>query len=483
MKRDPSTLVIAVILAVCASTLHGADPVQDVLRQLNRTASVVGTKDSKSYPVVFAAYLRLTAPPEPVTAAFNTLTIHPGMSRWSEAAGWAESNPAMAKAIRTCEEKTLFGLPYGRADVEPEFQDADLMAEIGSGGSLRNNRFPYLDAIDVITAFATAETYRLLEAGRMEDALDLYLANIFLLRQCCDREFLDEQLYGISLLIESLENLRDMMWKYRERIDAESFGVIAIRKLPFLRPDRSRLLLPEGDRVVSEALIKEVFDSGGQADREKFAATFASIQSNDSPLTRFGAARRWRMIAEVHDSKESSVERLELVYDDWWRRWRVEEYDPILEFGTQFERTNPVRFAAVIYSTQDVEKLFAVRNELIAHVYGTAMVAGLCGYHRTFGTYPKTTDMMYAQVVRKRSDRDPFDTGFAPFKYRVLRDRLAIDTLSGRVFVDSGQCILYSKGRDNEDGRGRVHRDDGASGDIVMWPPMKVLLREAGLLD
>ncbi len=39
MKRDPSTLVIAVILAVCASTVQGADPVQAVLRQLNRTAS------------------------------------------------------------------------------------------------------------------------------------------------------------------------------------------------------------------------------------------------------------------------------------------------------------------------------------------------------------------------------------------------------------------------------------------------------------
>jgi len=146
----------------------------------------------------------------------------------------------------------------------------------------------------------------------------------------------------------------------------DQFREIAMFKLPFLRPDRSRLLIPEGDRRVAEALIDEVFDGRGQADRDKFAETFAAIQSSDAPLTRFGAARRWRQIADIHDSKSSSLEHLTLIYDDWWRRWRVEEYDPILGVATQFERTNPVRLAAVVYS------MFAifVEEALIVQIIG-----------------------------------------------------------------------------------------------------------------
>ena len=35
---------------------------------------------------------------------------------------------------------------------------------------------------------------------------------------------------------------------------------------------------------------------------------------------------------------------------------------------SQFERTNPVRYAAVIYSMQDIESLFAMRNRLMAEI-------------------------------------------------------------------------------------------------------------------
>jgi hypothetical protein len=483
MKHSMRALLTALAASAVVVSTAAADSVDEVVRKLNGTASVLGSKSVKSYPIIFEAFLEMTPPPMVVTEAFNNSTIHPGMDNWAEVSGWAESNPGMAKAILAAEGKTLFGLPYGTDELESSFREAGLSAAIGVGGSLRDNRFDYLDAIEIITAFATAEAYRLFEAGRLEEGGALANAMIFLLRQCCDREFLQEQLYAISLLIEMLENTRDMLYAYRDDIAAATYAEIAIQKLPFLRPDRSRLLLPEGDRVVSEALIREVFDDRGQADRERFASTFAAIQSKDDPLTRFGAARRWRMIAEVHDSEDASLERLELVYNDWWRRWRVEEYDPILDIDTQFEVTNPVRYAAVIYSMQDIGKAFDVRNELIAHVNGTAMAAGLAAYRKQFGTYPRSSDMIYAQFARKRSDQDPFDVEFLPFRYRIVDSRFAVDTPEGRVYVEPGSCILYSKGRDHVDGRGSQHTSDGAAGDIVMWPPVRTLQREAGLVD
>ncbi|MDY7108672.1 MAG: hypothetical protein SYC29_08540 [Planctomycetota bacterium] len=483
MKQDLPALVtgLAVMLAPLAAS--AAEPIDEVLRELNGTRSVQGSTEIKSYPILFEAYLNLEPPPMEIGPDFNHATIHPGMPDWDAVSGWAESNPEMVDAILACEGKTLFGLPYGSMNVQRQFREAELMAEIGAEGSLRNNRFPYLRAIDVISAFATAEAYRLLESRDIQEGLDLAMAKIFVLRQCCDREFLAEQLHSIAMLSDALANLRDMFWLYEEQITADQYAEIAIEKLPFLRPDRARLFMPEGDRVVSEALIREVFTARGQPDREKFARTFAAIQSEDAPLTRFGAARRWAKVAEVHDSEEASLDRLQLVYDDWWRRWRVQEYDPILSIRTQFERTNPIRYAAVIYSMQNIEELFGVRNELMASVYGTAMAAGVAGYYSNYGTYPVDSDMTYAQFVRKRSDRDPFDLQFLPFKYYVADERRPIDTLAGRIFVEEGCGILYSRGKDNEDDRAREHTDSGEAGDIVMWPPIKALQREQGLID
>ncbi len=486
MKRDLMALTTGLAVIICPLAAIAADPIEEVLAELNtgnHSRSVKATKEHKSYPVLFKAYLNLSEPPIELGEVFNQTTIHPGMMEWSAVSGWAESNAAMAEAILESESKTLFGLSYGAANVEAEFRDAGLIADIGAGGSLRNNLFPYMEAIDEIAAFATAESYRLFEAGKTQDGLDLAMANIFVLRQCCDREFLAEQTESISMLTEALVNLRDMFYLYQDQITPEQYGEIASMRIPHLRPDRQRLMIPEGDKVVSSALIKEVFDSRGQADREKFGETFAAIQSADEPLTRFGAARRWRMIAEVHDSEEASQDRLTLVYDDWWRRWRVEEYDPILGLDTQFERTNPIRLAAVLYSMENIEDLFFLRNELLASVYGTAMAAGVCGYNKQFGKDPRNTDMTYATFVRKISDRDPFDYEFKPFKYRVLNERFAVDTPYGRLWLESGQGILYSKGLDHEDNRGAEHTDDGAAGDVVLWPPIRAFLRKEGLLN
>ena len=68
---------------------------------------------------------------------------------------------------------------------------------------------------------------------------------------------------------------------------------------------------------------------------------------------------------------------------------------------TQFDRTNPVRYAAVIHSMQDIEEAFSVRNQLIAAVNGTALSAGLCAYKQTYGVYPGDKEKLYGQSVRK----------------------------------------------------------------------------------
>jgi hypothetical protein len=488
MKRDRTTMGVlgALLCVMLVSTgVHGQSQpgVAGVLRQLNASPTVQGTDGIKSYRLLFDAYLNMTEPPMPVGGSFNLKTIHPNMNRWDDVSGWAESNPDMAKAIIAARNRRIVGLPYGRDNVSSAYRSANLVADVAVDGSLRRNEFPYLDAAETIAAYATAEIYRRFEAGQTEQALELAVAHLAVARQFCDREFFVEKRHSILLLADALSNLREMFYTYRSQISADQYSNIAITEIPFLRPDRNALLMPEGDRIVSEALIRDVFDSRGQPDRSRFPSTFAAIQSEHEPLTRFGAARRWAMIAEVHGSLEASLERLTLVYDDWWRRWRIQEYDPILDIQTQFDRTNPVRYAAVIYSMQNIEELFDMRKQLIVAVNSTAVAAGLCAYQNTFGTIPTDHKRIYAQFMRKSSDIDPYDRNYDAFLYFVTNSRHAVDTPYGRVWIEPRQGILYSRGQNHSDDRAAEHTDDGLRGDIVVWPPLRVLAREQNLLN
>jgi hypothetical protein len=476
--------VAAFLAAAVTVVAAGQQQQQAVLPILNGGPTIRGTEQSKSYKVLFDAYLKLPPPPTPVGEGFNLTTIHPRMHDWQAVADWAESGQGMAEAIIACRRKNILGLPYGENEVPSAYRTAGLTAVVGAGGSLRRTEFPYMAAIEVIAAFTTAEVYRRMEARDTAGALELAVSFNWVLRQLCDREFHREKLPAIWMLTDALATLRDVMYLYQESITPEQFRELSWWDIPALRPGRDRLQIPEGDRIVSEALLEEVFDNRDQADPDLFAATFAAIQSADSPLTRFGAARRWRNIALVHGSLEASKVRLKLIYDDWWRRWRVQEYDPILDIETQFARTNPVRYAAVIYSMEDIEEVFGARNRLVASVNGTALAAGLCAYRRTFAVYPDDKEKLYGQFVRKRiTDFDPFDQEYGPLRYALLSRRVSTDTPNGRLWVEAGECALYSLGEDHTDDRAAAHDPEAGADDYVFWPPIRALSREQGLIE
>jgi hypothetical protein len=484
VKRIVAGLTAFLVLVVAPVNAQDAASVKAVLVELNAdTQTVAGSEDAKSYRILFDAYLDLTKPPMPIGPEFNQLTIYPGMDRWTEVSGWAESNPGMAQAILKAGHRKMVGLPYGRDGVDSVYDQAGLLAVVGADGSLRNHEFQYLTAVDTIAAYAVAECYRQIEAGQAAQAMDLFVAELFVLRQFCDRQFLEEKLRHIQLLIDALSVLRDMMYTYHEQIGVSRLVKIAWREIPFLSPGRNHLFMPEGDRIVANALIDQVFDPrSGTADEDKFGRTFGEIQSKDEPMTRFGATRRWKQIATFHDSREASQSRLKLIYDDWWRRWRVRSWDEILNIKSEFDRTNPVRYAAVIYSIQDIEQVFTLRNLLVGAVDGTTLAAGLAAYNTSLGTYPDGIQKTFGQFARKREYSDPFDKNYQRFRYRRVTSRTSIDTIHGRVWIDPGAGLLYSVAQDHEDGRGRAHTADGLGGDVVYWPALRALEREQGLL-
>ncbi|MDG1898938.1 MAG: hypothetical protein P8I74_03655, partial [Phycisphaerales bacterium] len=285
--------VLGIVAFLGASTTASAD-VGELLDRLNDHNSIKGTESSKGWRTLFDAYLDLSKPPRAISAEFNLETIWPGMSGWSEVEAWAKDNPGMTDAIIEASQQTIIGLPYGSQNVPATYQQKGIMVEIWSKGNVRNNNFQYLDALREILAYSTAETYRLYEAGESQKAIDLSVAQLWLLRKFCDRDFLVEKRTCMELLILSLENMRDCFYSYADRIDAEQFRHIAQKEIPFLRTDRSRLFIPEADRIVAEEIFDQVFDpTTGDAQGERFMEVFTEIQAVDEPLGRFGAGRRW----------------------------------------------------------------------------------------------------------------------------------------------------------------------------------------------
>ncbi|MEC8092768.1 MAG: hypothetical protein VX155_02920, partial [Planctomycetota bacterium] len=60
---------------------------------------------------------------------------------------------------------------------------------------------------------------------------------------------------------------------------------------------------------------------------------------------------------------------------------------------------------------------------------------------------------------------------------------LRINGHRGEVVIESGLPVIYSLGVDTLDGDAKTHTDNGIEGDIVVWPPLRMLEREQDLRD
>lgn len=489
-------MMVCLLFAGLSTGAAAQSSLDDVLKQLNRIIDATSA-GGKSYTILFDAYLDMTPAPSTTgkaTRDFNVNTIHNGMANWQAVSDWAESNPHVTDAIHAARKKVIFGLPYGEQKVDQKYISENLVARVAVDGDYRVNEFPYLNAMDTILAYATAETYRLLEAKESARAVELMLSTAYVVNQLNDRRFFDEMIHSMDMLDDHLRVMREVMHVYRDVIPMEllrrypyeegagSSGSIdqgIAGELPYIRIDL--LQMPDGERIVAEAIIHEVFGRSETPNPEMFVEVFSAIQAEEKPLTRFGAARRWRMISLIHSSKTATLEQLNLVFEDWQRRWDIRDYQPLLDYQTQYERTNEIRYAAVIAALRDIDELFGARRQLRTAVNATAICAGMNAYRQQFNNnYPDDIKKTYAQFILKRIDLDAYDRDEGGFGFKFASSPIKI--LTGQWgFVEVRGPILWSKGRDHESQNATEHRDDGSIGDIVYWPPLRALAREQGL--
>ena len=440
-------------------------------------------ESNRSWKPILTAYLDMTRPPEAVGRDFSLGSIWPGMDKWSEWSAWSEKNAAMGKALIAEQTKLVFGMPYGADKVEANFRSRSLFVNITIDPA--NNRVDcgYLNAIREINAYAITEMWRLGAVGQFDDAFKIGIAHLRLLRQVCDQQLVEEKNFALRAFSDSLAVHRDFFQANLEQIPGELFQRMGTKDYPQLRPadgeKLKRIELPEGDRAIAEELLRSCFDENQQASPELFAQVFAGIQSDRAPLERFGAVKRWTQLAALHGSLESSLAKLEAVYDDWWRRWRTRQYDSMMTVPTDLSRLNPVRYAAVILSVRDLQDSFTLRRRLIAEFDGTVMSAGLCAYKRGFGTWPDDVEKLYTAFFPKRYDFDPYDSEYGRFIFKNISGaKRPIETIWGRVFVDG--AVLYARSNDHNDDDFRLHDAAGLSGDFVVWPALHQLARSGG---
>ena len=479
----PTFLTAVALAAPFASSAAVADDA--VTRTLNRLDDV--RAENTAWQGLFDAYLDLTACPEEIGPDFGQVDVWPKMSGWEPMADWASSNQHVGEALKAAADKLVLGLPYGSADVPAKYREAGLVAEvnIARGGDVEID-FSYLKAFRAFATWTAAEMYRRFEAGEYAEGFDVAIANARVLRTLCDRHMQEEKVEGMIMLSEALSIMRDAMYAYVDRIPADEYRRVSMDELRYLKTADAerlkRLQMPEGDRYVVEAILEDVFAGGSTPDPSRLAQVFGEIQSDDKPLTRFGAAKRWERIASVHGSLDASKEKLTNVYDDWWRRWRIRPYEQIQELPTEYSLLNEVRYAIIAESVADLQQLFDLRNRLIVEINGTILGCGLCGYRAEYGTWPNDREKAYAIYIPKRFDFDPFDKGYGRFLWDYLGSRSqAVDTDYGRIDID--ECVLYARGRDHEDSSFREASLDGLTGDMIVWPPLRQLAREQGVID
>ncbi|MDG1137768.1 MAG: hypothetical protein P8N28_05840, partial [Phycisphaerales bacterium] len=273
---------------LCSSTVF-AGTREDVLTKLNAGASTKGSEDTKSWRMFFDACLEMTAVPSGGKLAMGN--VWPGMKNWSTVSGWASQNEHMEHAFLQSAKRALIGLPYGSENVPDAYIEAGIVAEIGVDGSLQHFDFSYIEMVQKACLWSSAETYRLFEAGETERAIRLLMSELIVLRKFCDRDFLKEQLTFMPMLGVALENTRDMFYNYRETVSSVQFRTFAKEWIPYLQTGPNRLLMPEGDRVVGEALVMDLFQVNGDPDPAKFREVLTDVQASREPLTRFGAAK------------------------------------------------------------------------------------------------------------------------------------------------------------------------------------------------
>ena len=464
-----------VLLALLVSSAAVAEASDELQKRLNDLGEIQGDDSIESWRELGEAAIALPAVPDSLLGR-TASRIRPGSAGWADAVAWVEANPEVEEAIKAGATRAFVGLPYGTDAVPEAFATAGFSVALPDLESTISPTFHWLDHLKKLATWSKVEAWRRFDAGDSEAAIDLMVSDIGMLRKAADRGFLDEKQAAITLMLDAVVSLREMLYLNQDTLTAERLQALSKNELSQIRVDRDRLLLPEHDRFVHQALLDTAFDhTTGRVDSEEFRRRFTRMEGESFPVGQAGIDSRWRQLADWQGSLEASREQLDNLYDDWWRRWRVRTGTDlavmILAEPPYAERLNAVRYSGILSMLGDMDQLLNDRDRLVAELDATSIAAGLLSYKTSRNQYPKVRRMAYGTDVPRHKDQDRFSADKSPFIYFVTDKDWVINLGAGEVVVPAGTGILYSRGRDGFDNQAKRHAVDGYDGDLIIWPP------------
>lgn len=429
----------ATAIAVCVAgvALASSPALADTyLDQANKAAAASpGTKPAQD--ILMPALAAMTEPPVPVgwtrDDLLTLLMAAPGEDDWKALETWAAAEPQQAalaalKTITTGDDRYIIGLPYGRDAVPAAWADADLFVALNEDGLLFSATFPYLRRIGWLVGLATFEASRAAAAGDGDRALAVCTQTFNLGRILTERPYLREMIAGASIMLVSLERLRDVMYQFPSAFNPtkikETAETLASQRIRERR-------LPIANYLASEQIIARTFAERGKVDGAKLAEVMSGARAPKRSLQRLSEAAFWSDRAVDQADWFDATDKLKGVWADWEQRWRLTDiHDPLFDVPSEFRRMDADSLLAVYYPLNGVDELFDVRMRLLLELGGTMNAMGCVGFHQTNKTLPPQLASVEPRFVAKLSpdlynvDRRQPVRKYQQFQYWVpMRDQ------------------------------------------------------------
>lgn len=512
-------------MAACVSLtgwmVPGALADEFVDRVNARYASVAA--EDRSDQIVLPALAAMAEAPLGAETRRKAMLLVAGSPVWAAAARWAEgeTQQAMLAAASAVTQETdplramLFAQPYGiealiEAGGDLTLIEAGLYTDLGDPPLLADARHGHLEALDRATCLVHVEATRLGADGQPMEACRVLADWMLFARQMADRPFFAESAWGLGVIAEMQERIRDVL--YRDWRSGRPVATGAEIAALIARIDEfdgimslDRMQLPSADLDAAEQVMTLVIRSRGEVMEGLFAPTMARLASGERPLRLFSERARWRDAAVEHEGWFDTEEMLRGIRADFEYRWSRGWHDTAMKQPFEYAEAQSAarRYAVVVQSMPDLRELFDLRQLATTEGRGTRHALGMLAFVLDNGLFPRELAAIRPRYVDEISD-DPFnpDRRFGrvpPLQYFVpMRDTagrfgeresvrphqitvLIPDSTNVAVRLRDDEFVLYSTGADGErqwadEAQNTVDAPSGR--DYLLWPPVVSILRE-----
>jgi hypothetical protein len=525
-------LLVAIAVVPAAAQQSGDDVWEEHIlgsrRALQAYFDEIAQLDSEktSYQLLFEAWNAMAPLPygRDGLPLISEYTLHPDESVWPDIVRWVRrpQHETVVDLVNQAGEASdddehlilrAFGLPYGGADLDPDYIDADFVASDEVVELLVHGiGFHYLDAIRELEQFVFAEAYRLGEEGEVFAACELLTSWIRIGRQIADRDFIWEKQAGMEQMIDATKIMRNILYRHQSEMSIEQYREI-VDGLTGLYVERIRL--PEADKWATLSVIGDTFVRRYGVNEEVFVETYIGLMSQRAALAAFGSRERAEEIAAAHAGYFDTVDETLRIWGDLEFRWNIEDpFDAAVAGDPYILEADMTRFRLPVRLLYNLIYFEPLREDVYIAVEGTRGALAVLAYIEKQGDMPAE----FVNIKPRYIDDLPFDPhddreqrnkrqmhyfvpvrDYPPVGPRELPQPYAIEfeTPSGATPIleinDANQYeefVIYSKGPNLENDflqkdlslrEWQPGANESAAGDIMVWPPLEELLRSRGM--